>query len=85
MVPNRHKSRNKLEKEVYHKKWTNNIVVGAEVITLLELLEVIKRKGWHISQGLLVIGVDNRKVYRRITQDIKKARVFTYNAWAEIS
>ena len=39
----------KLEKEVYYKKWNNNIVVKAEAITLLELLEIIERKDRHIS------------------------------------
>ena len=35
------KSSNKL----YHKKWADNTIVGAESIVLLELIEVLEQKG----------------------------------------
>ena len=55
-----------------------------EAIILLELLEVLKRKGRHIFHGLVVIGVDNRRVYRKIIENIKKASIFAQDAGAEI-
>ena len=73
-----------MEKELYHKKWNQNTVVGAKVIILLKLLEILERKGQNISHSLVVIGVNNRKIYRRITQEIKKAGVFAQDAGAKI-
>ena len=40
-----------LSNTLYHKNWLENTRVGVEVITFLELLEVIQRKGRNISSG----------------------------------
>ena len=39
----------------------------------MELLEVLERKGRHISSGLVIIGFDNRKVYQKIVEEVTKA------------
>jgi hypothetical protein len=50
-----------LQNTLYHKKWGNNTIVGAETITLLELFEVLWRKGKHINRGKIEIGFDKKK------------------------
>ena len=32
-----------IKNTVYYKKWVNNTIVGAEIIMLLELFEVLKK------------------------------------------
>ena len=49
--------------ELYHKKWNNNILGVAKVITLLELITVLERRGKHIEHGKIEIGFDNRIQY----------------------
>ena len=36
---------------IYHKKWDNNTPKTAEVILLLELVEVLERRGSHTEEG----------------------------------
>ena len=48
---------------LYHKNWSENTRIRVEAITLLELLEVVKRKGRNISSGRLTIGLANSKVH----------------------
>ena len=74
-----------LQNHLYHKEWENNTIVGAEAITLLELIEVIERKGRGISHGKIIIGVDNRKVYQRIVEEIAKPNVYAKDSGAEIA
>ena len=74
-----------LQNHMYHKEWENNTIVGAEAITLLELIEVIERKGRGISYGKITIGVDNRKVYQRIVEEIAKPKVYAKDSGAEIA
>jgi len=74
-----------LQNHLYHKEWENNTIVGAEAITLLELIEVIERKGRGISHGKITIGVDNRKVYQRIVEEIAKPNVYAKDSGAEIA
>jgi len=47
------------------------------VIVLLELIEVLERKGRHIWQKLIKVDFNNRKVYRKIVQDIRKLYKFS--------
>ena len=51
---------------------------------MLELLEVLERKGRHILQGHIIIGVDNRRVYWKIVEDIKKASTYIQDTGVEI-
>ena len=44
---------------LFYKEWGANTIAGAEVITLLEMLEVIRKKIKHIQQGSIKIGFDN--------------------------
>ena len=73
-----------LENTLYHKNWQDNTCVGAEAIVLLELMEVIKRKGQNICSRLITIGVDNRKVYHKVIEDILKPSIHVQDAGAEI-
>jgi len=70
---------------LYHKNWKKNTAKGAEAITLLELISVLKHRGRDIESGKLSIAVDNRKVYRGITEQIKKASTHTQDAGVEIA
>ena len=74
-----------LSNTFYHKNWSENTHVGAEAIALLELLEVVQRKGRNISSGRLVIGLANSKVHRRIKDNILKSTTHTQDAGAMIS
>ena len=62
---------------LYHKNWLENTRVGAEAIALLELLEVVKRKGINISSRRLTIGLANSKVHQRIRGNIVKSTAHT--------
>jgi len=46
---------------MYHKKWSQNTICSTKVIVLLDLLEVIERKGRNMTYGLITIGFDNKK------------------------
>ena len=70
---------------MYHKQWQDNTVVGAESIVLLELMEILERKGRHIDYGKVQIGFDNRIAYRKIVEQITKASIFAQDAGAEIA
>ena len=55
-------SRNKL----YHKIWNENSNISVEALILLELIQVIERKSWHINKGKIIIAVDYREVYQTL-------------------
>ena len=48
------------ERETYHKEWQENSVIRAETIALLKLMEVLNKKGKHISHSQTQIGFDNK-------------------------
>ena len=48
---------------LYHKKWADNSSKSAEVIILLELVQVIVKKSKHIQYGKIIIALDCREVY----------------------
>ena len=52
---------------------------------LLELMEVIERKEWNINRGLITVGIDNKKVYRRILSEILKPSIHTQDTGAIIA
>ena len=56
-----------------------------EAITLLELVEVIERKGRMIDFGIIKILIDNRDVYRKIISNIKKSNYLVQDEEVEIS
>ena len=70
---------------LFHKNWDDNTYKGAEAIILLELIEVIEKKGRHILSGKMTIGLDNRKVYQAIVKGIVKASLFSQDGEAEIA
>jgi len=75
----------RIENTIFHRSWGNNTIVGAEAITLLELVEVISRKSKHISHGSIEIAVDNKKVYRAITNELPKPTQYSQDGGAAIT
>ena len=74
-----------LQNTLYHKKGGNNTIIGAETITLLELFEVLWRKGKHINRGKIEIGFDNKKAYKEIKTTLRKYTKYAQDAGAEIT
>ena len=62
-----------------------NTPKSAEVITLLELVEVIERKGRMVDFGMIKISIDNRDAYKKIISNIKKSNYLVQDRGAEIS
>jgi len=75
----------KKEQILYHKQWNNNSSGVAEVLVLLELLEVMEYKGQHIEEGKISIGFDHRQAYKKIVSQIKRNNVYAQESGAEIS
>ena len=75
----------KIQNTLYYKEWKSNIIKGAEVIIILELLIVLERRGRNIENGKIVIGLDNRKVYQKLIDKIRKACYHTQDARVEIA
>ena len=44
-----------LTNRLYSKEWVHNIEKGAKLTVMLELLEVLYRKGMHIMQGRIEV------------------------------
>ena len=74
-----------LENSLFHKEWGSNTIVGAEAITLLELLEVINKKSKHIQHGKINIGIDNRKLRKTIIEKVMKPAQYTQDGGAVIT
>ena len=70
---------------MYHKRWEHNAPGVAEVIVLLELVEVSERRGRHIEEVKITIGVDNRKSHDKVVNAIRKTSEHAQNAGAEIA
>ena len=49
----------------------NNTILLAEAIVLLELVEVLERKGRNIESSSIIIAVNNREIYRKIVEKIE--------------
>ena len=59
-----------IRNEIYHKEWKENSKRLVEVITLLELIQVIEQKSRHISNGKIEIALDYRDVYYKVVKQI---------------
>ena len=75
----------KLKNTLFHKEQGANTIVGAEVVTLLEMLEVIHKKSKHMQQGSIKIGFDNRKAYKIIAANVIKPTQHTQDGRAAIA
>ena len=75
----------KIEKTLCHKEWGHNSAGTAEVLVLLELIEVLEAKGRQITEGEISIGFDCRKVCKKIVQDIRRTNDHAQESGAEIS
>lgn len=69
---------------MHYKERDKKTVVGAEAIVMLELLVVQEKKGKNINEGKVIVGIDNRKVRKRIVEEIKKTSANAGDAGAEI-
>ena len=78
-------NQNQMKKLLYHKNWNLNTIVGAEAITLLELMEVLKRRARHIENGKITIGFDNRIAHQQMINEVVKPTMFANDAGAEIA
>ena len=61
-----------LSREMHHKRWEHNSSGSAEAIVLLELLAVLEKRGRNMNNGKIAIGIDNRRVHKKILKSIKK-------------
>jgi len=61
------------------------VLCVAEAIILLELLEVIERKGRYIDSGQITIYFDNQYVYKKIIVDIRKSNYIAQEVGAKIT
>jgi len=73
------------KRQFIKKRWNSSTIVGAEAITLLELIEVISLKSKHINNGSIQIGIDNRKVYQVISNAIEKPTQYSQDGRAAIT
>ena len=55
------------------------------MITLLELLEVLARKGKYIMSGLIEVWIDNRYINRKVYRELIKQSLFSQDARVEIT
>ena len=69
----------------FFKEWKHNTAIGAETIVLLDLLEVMERKGRHTTSAKIKIGFDNRIACRKIVSKIAKASMLSQDSIAEIA
>jgi len=74
-----------LSGELFHKEWNENTAGVAEVITLLELITVLERRGRHINEGCIEIGFDNKKQYHRLMSKMSKSNMWAQEAGAEVA
>jgi len=75
----------KVEKGIYSRNWEDNSSGCAEVIVLLELVTVIEKKGWHITQGEIAIGFDCKKAHKKIVKLLLKSNEYAKEAGGEIA
>ena len=78
-------NRRLLGNKLYHKDWRENTSGAAEVIVLLELMTVIQKKGRNINSGKITIGVDYKRAYKKIIEEIMKPNEYAQEAGAEIA
>ena len=62
-----------------------SLLAKAEVIVLLDLIEVLKRKGRHIESGLVEISADSREVCKKLIKKIVKTNNIVQDGRTEIA
>ena len=70
---------------LFRKQQDNNTALGAELIVLLKLLEVIEREGKYVSRGKIQIGFNNWVYHRKIASKIGKSSAFVHDIGVEIA
>ena len=78
-------NRTKMQNTLCHKRQDNNTNEGAETITLLELIAVIRKKGKCINNGKITVGIGNKKVHRGVVRTINKASEHAQDTGVEIA
>ena len=74
-----------ISKEVCHKNWNTNTFRDTEAIVLLELLEVLERKGQYINYRMVKISFDNRINYKKLVNETMKVSIYVQDTGAEIA
>ena len=74
-----------LSRDLHHKLWEHNSSGLAEVIALLELLTVLKKRGRNMNNGEIAIGADYRRTHRKILESIRKSNEHAQESGAEIA
>ena len=67
---------------LHHKECAEITCTGAGAIVLLELIELIERKGREITRGLMTIGIDSIKVDQRLVDNMLKPNQHTQDTGA---
>ena len=80
-----YQSKNLFKNETYHQQWKDNTSSVAEVIILLKLITVLEKKGKHINQGKIKTGLNKRKSYIKIVQEICKLNTCAWEVGEEIA
>ena len=73
-----------VKSNTWHKRWEHNAPVSSETIVLLELFEVLERRGRYAEEGSMTIGVDNRKAWNKAVNEMRKTNYHAQNTGAEI-
>ena len=74
-----------LSRDLHHKRWEHNSLGSAEVIVLLELLTVLKKRGRNMNDSKIVIGIDYRRAHRKTLESIRKSNEYAQESGAEIA
>ena len=77
-------TKEELSNALFHKKQRQNTAKGVEAIVLLEPLVVLEKRGHKIEEGKLTVGLDNKKVHRRIVNETYKISSNMQDARAKI-
>ena len=56
-------------KEIFHKKWGENILKSAEAIVMLEMLEFVKKSTLSLLEGKLIVNNKNSVIHSDIHEN----------------
>ena len=81
---NRYRSRGRNSKRIVSQAMVTKYYIWSGSNNTIRAFRSIRRKGKHISHSLVVIGIDNRRVYKKIVNNVKKVSIFVQDTGAEI-
>jgi len=71
------------EREVYLKDWQVNTEQTVEAIILLNFIQTVYNKAYELEVGVVIISMDNKKVWNNVHEGIKVANHFNQAAELE--